>query len=148
MLLAALVLGCYTNHAGFTVSGAAVRFDRREVVISNAAETVTLPLSVFPETERRRIAADYVLGHPEAGTGMLLVPSDVRQAVDANGKALRRSRLRAEKGLCGREESDEFCKKSAAALDVWLDDKAKNGEILPSERRALSGGNHRPPTRH
>lgn len=140
MLLAALVLGCYTNHAGFAVSGAAVSLDLREVVISNAAETVTLPLSVFPEMERRRIAADYVLGHPEAGTGALLVSADVRKAVDANDKALRRSRLRAKKGLCTQEESGEFRKKSSAALNAWLDDKVKRGDILPSERRALSSG--------
>lgn len=140
MFLAALVFGCYTNHAGFAVSGAAVRLDRREVVVSNAAETVTLPLSAFPVAERRRIAADYVLGHPEAGTGALLVPDDVRKAVDANEKALRRARLRAEKGLCTRNESDDFCAESSAALDAWLHDKVKRGELLPAERRALRGG--------
>jgi hypothetical protein len=137
VILAALVFGCYTNHAGFAACGAPVRLDLREVVISNAAETMTLPLSVFPLTERRRIAADYVLGHPGAGTGLLHVPDGVRRAVDANEKALRRSRLRAEKGLCSKEDSDDFCGKTSAALDAWLDSKVKSGEILPCERRAL-----------
>lgn len=137
MLLAALVFGCYTNHAGFVASGTAVDLDRREVVLSNAAEVVTLPLSVFPETERRRIAADYVLGHPEAGAAALLVPQSVRRAVEADAKARRRSRLRAEKGLCTLEESDAFCVKSSAALSAWLDDKQNRGEILPAERKAI-----------
>ena len=141
MLLAALVFGCYTNHAGFVASGAAVDLDRREVVLSNAAEVVTLPLSVFPETERRRIAADYVLGHPEAGAAALLVPLSVRRAVEADAKARRRACLRAEKKLCTEAERDDFCAKSAAALDAWLDDKVKTGEILPSERCALRSQN-------
>ena len=136
-LLAVLVLGCYTNHAGFAASGAAVRLDRRQVVLSNAEETVTLPLSAFPETERRRIAADYVLGHPEAGTELLRIPRAVREAVAANEKAIRRSRLRAEKGLCDRKESDAFCEKSSAALSSWLDAEVKKGTLLPCERRAL-----------
>ena len=137
MLIAALVFGCYTNHAGFAASGAAIALDRREVVISNAAETVTLPLSAFPEVERRRIAADYVLGHPEAGVDALLVPSDVKKAFAANEKAMRRAALRAEKGLCSKEESEAFRTKSAAAFNAWLDDKVKKGELLPSERLAL-----------
>ena len=127
----------YTNHAGYAVSGTVIALDAASATISNALETVKLPLSIFPGTERRRIAADYVLEHPEAGPLMLLVPDDVRRAVDMNAKALRRSRLRAEKGLCKKEESDRFCAKSAAALSAFLDDKAKKGEILPEERRAL-----------
>lgn len=139
-ILAAAEQPAYTNHAGYAVSGIVVALDAASATISNAEETLRLPLSVFPEAERRRIAADYVLGHPEAGPGMLLVPDGVRKAVDMNEKALRRSRLRAEKGLCGREESDDFCAKASAALGDWLDDKVKSGELLPSERRALKAG--------
>ena len=127
----------YTNHAGYAISGVVIALDVASATISNAAETVVLPLSVFPKTERRRIAADYVLGHPEAGAGALLVPADVRSAVLANERAIRRARLRAEKGLCKKEESDDFCKKSAAALDAWLDDKVDKGEILSAEREVL-----------
>ena len=35
-----------------------VALDARTATISNAAETVKLPLSIFPEPEQRRIAAD------------------------------------------------------------------------------------------
>ena len=127
----------YTNHAGYAVSGVVIALDATTTTISNETESVTVPLSIFPETERRRLAADYVLTHPEAGVSALLVPEEVRRAVDANAKAIRRSRLRAEKGLCTQEESDAFCASARAALDAWLDEKEKAGVLLPSERNAL-----------
>lgn len=127
----------YTNHAGYAVSGVVIALDATTTTISNETESVTVPLSIFPETERRRLAADYVLTHPEAGVSALLVPEEVRRAVDANAKAIRRSRLRAEKGLCTQEESDFFCASARAALDAWLDEKEKAGVLLPSERNAL-----------
>ncbi|MCR5752055.1 MAG: hypothetical protein K6G91_08835 [Kiritimatiellae bacterium] len=139
MLLAAIVFGCYTNHAGFAACGAPVALDRREVVLSNAEETVKLPLSAFPELERRRIAADYVLGHPESGVGALMAPQAVKDAVLASDRADRRSRLRAEKGFCTKEESDAFRRKSAEALSSWLDSEVSAGRILPSERKAIDG---------
>ena len=51
----------YTNHAGNVASGVVVALDARTMEISNATETVKLPLSIFPEAEQRRIAADFVL---------------------------------------------------------------------------------------
>ena len=129
----------YTNHAGYTVSGVIVSLDATSTTISNATESVSVPLSIFPETERRRIAADYVLAHPDAGVAALLVPDAVKKAVAANAKAMRRAALRAEKGLCSKEESETFRARASAALKAWLDEKQKAGVILPSERRALVG---------
>jgi hypothetical protein len=129
--------GSYTNHAGYAVSGVVIALDATMTTISNETESVSVPLSIFPEAERRRLAADYVLAHPEAGVSALLVPEEIRRAVDANAKAIRRSRLRAEKGLCTQEESDSFCSSARAALDAWLDEKEKAGVLLPAERRAL-----------
>ncbi len=128
--------GSYTNHAGYAVSGVVVALDATTTTISNETESVTVPLSIFPETERRRLAADYVLAHPEAGVSALLVPEDVLRTVTGADHALRRARLRAAKGLCTQEESDSFCASARAALDAWLDEKQKAGEILPAERRA------------
>lgn len=127
----------YTNHAGHAVCGFPVSLDCGNVTISNDVETHSLPLSVFPVLERRRIAADYVLAHPEAGSAVLLLPSEVLKAVDASGKSMRRARLRAEKGFCTKEAGDEFRAKTAAALGRWLDGKVEKSELLPSERRAL-----------
>ena len=135
--LSAFAEPAYTNHAGYAVSGVVVALDATTVTISNTVEAVSVPLSIFPETERRRIAADYVLAHPNAGTAALLIPGDVRRAVEGNDHAIRRARLRASKGLCSQEESDDFCAKSAAALEVFLDEKEKSGAILPAERKAL-----------
>ena len=94
----------------------------------NFSTTNTYPLSIFPESERRRIAADF--GQPR-------VPAAVKRAVTGAEKAMARSRKRAEKGLCTKEESDAFCAKSEAALKSYLDKQVKEGVITPAERKAL-----------
>ena len=119
----------YTNHAGNVVSGVVIALDVRTTTISNAAETVKLPLSIFPESERRRIAADF--GQPR-------VPVAVKRAIAGAEKAMARSRKRAGKGLCTKEESDAFCAKSEAALKSYLDKQVQSGVITPAERKALS----------
>ena len=118
----------YTNHAGNAVSGVVVALDARTVTFSNATETLALPLSIFPESEQRRLAADFGAPH---------VPLAVRQAVAGAEKAMARSRKRAELGLCTQEESDAFCAKSAAALATYLDNQLESGTITPAERQAL-----------
>lgn len=118
----------YTNHAGNTVSGVVIALDARTATFSNSTEIVPLPLSIFPESEQRRLAADF--GEPR-------VPVDVRRAVAGAEKAMARSRKRAELGLCTQEESDAFCAKSAAALKTYLDNQLATGTITPAERTAL-----------
>ena len=110
------------------MAGVVVALDARTATFSNAAETVTLPLSIFPESEQRRLAADF--GAPR-------VPVAVRQAVAGAEKAMARSRKRAELGLCTKEESDAFCEKSASALRSYLDKQVKEGAITPAERQAM-----------
>ena len=137
----------YTNHAGNVVSGVVVALDARTATISNAAEMVKLPLSIFPESEQRRIAADFVLrqGGGSPGTArptggqidLLRVPVAVKRAISGAEKAMARSRKRAEKGLCSKEESDAFCEKSEAALKSYLDKQVKEGVITPEERKAI-----------
>jgi hypothetical protein len=128
----------YTNHAGNVVSGVVVALDVRTTTISNAAEALTLPLSIFPTNEQRRIAADFILRQGPGGqVGLLRIPVSVKRAIDGADKAMERSRKRAEKGLCTKEESDDFCAKSAAALKTYLDKQVKEGVITPAERKAL-----------
>lgn len=133
-----LAEGAYTNHAGNVVVGRVTSLDARQVVISNSIETLTLPLSIFPELEQRRIAADYVLGHPEAGVAALRIPPAVKRAIAGADKAMARSRKRAEKKLCTQEECDDFCAKSESALKSYLDKQVETGSITPSERKALN----------
>ena len=137
MAFSAHAENAYTNHAGNVVSGVVVALDARTTTISNATETLKLPLSIFPEPEQRRIAADFVLGHPEMGTAALRVPVAVKRAVTGAEKAMARSRKRAEKGLCSKEESDAFCAESESALKSYLDKQVKSGVITPAERKAL-----------
>ena len=150
--------GGYTNHAGNVVAGWPVKLTQKEVslaegVVTNGCQlstndcrlttndnnlstfqlfnfstTNTYPLSIFPESERRRIAADF--GQPR-------VPVAVKRAIAGAEKAMARSRKRAEKGLCTKEESDDFCAKSAAALRSYLDKQVKDGVIAPAERKAI-----------
>ena len=86
------------------------------------------PLSIFPESEQRRIAADF--GEPR-------LPLEVKRAIDGAEKAMARSRKRAEKGLCTKEESEAFCAKSQAALRNYLDKQVESGTITPAERKAV-----------
>jgi len=118
----------YTNYAGNVVSGTVVALDVRTTTISNAMETVKLPLSIFPTGEQRRIAADF--GQPR-------VPVAVKRAISGAEKAMARSRRRAEKGFCTKEESEAFCLKSEAALKSYLDKQVESGTITPAERKAL-----------
>lgn len=127
----------YTNHAGNVVSGAVIALDVRTATISNAMETVKLPLSIFPEPEQRRIAADFVLGQGGGKVGLLRVPDAVKRAVEGAEKSMARSRKRAEKGLCSKEESEDFCEKSEAALQSYLDKQVESGAITPAERKAI-----------
>ena len=127
----------YTNHAGNVVSGDVVALDARTATISNAMESVALPLSIFPEPEQRRIAADFVLGQGGGKVGLLRIPPDVKRAVEGAEKSMARSRKRAEKGLCTQEESDAFCAESEAALASYLDKQVEEGAITPAERTAL-----------
>ena len=135
--------GGYTNHAGNVVAGWPVKLTQKEVTLaegvttndcrlttngSSPSTTNAYPLSIFPESEQRRIAADF--GQPR-------VPVAMKRAISGADKAMARSRKRAEKGLCTKEESDAFCEKSEAALKSYLDKQVKEGTITPAERKAL-----------
>ena len=159
--------GGYTNHAGNVVAGWPVKLTQKEVTLAEGtvtngcqlstndcrlttndnnlstfnfqlSTTNAYPLSIFPESEQRRIAADFLLRQGSGGqVGLLRVPVAVKRAITGAEKAMARSRKRAEKGLCTKEESDDFCAKSAAALKSYLDKQVKEGVITPAERKAL-----------
>ena len=145
--------GGYTNHAGNVVAGWPVKLTQKEVTLvegvatngcqlttngSSLSTTNAYPLSIFPESEQRRIAADFLLRQGSGGqVGLLRVPVAVKRAITGAEKAMARSRKRAEKGLCTKEESEAFCAKSAAALRNYLDKQVKDGVITPAERKAI-----------
>ena len=165
--LSAHAEGGYTNHAGNVVAGWPVKLTATQVTLAERATptarwghralppatdqlpTATYPLSIFPEPEQRRIAADF--GQPRvpvavrraiAGAEKAMARSRkraeaVRRAIAGAEKAMARSRKRAEKGLCTKEESEAFCAKSEAALKSYLDKQVKEGVITPAERKAL-----------
>ena len=103
----------------------------------NGQRPTTYPLSIFPESEQRRIAADFTLLQGGGRVDQLRVPVAVKRAITGAEKAMARSRKRAEKGLCTKEESDAFCAKSEAALKSYLDKQVKEGVITPAERKAF-----------
>ena len=142
----------YTNHAGNAIAGWPVKLTATHVslsegVVANDCPLTTnnyplttndCPLSIFPESEQRRIAADFLLRQGSGGQiGLLRIPGAVKRAIAGADKAMARSRRRAEKGLCTQEESDAFCEKSETALKSYLDKQVKEGVITPAERRAL-----------
>ena len=137
LIIAALIIGGYTNHAGNVVAGWPVKLTATQVVLAERATppvtndyelTTAYPLSIFPESEQRRIAAD--IGQPR-------LPVAVKRAIAGAEKAMARSRKRAEKGLCTKEESDAFCAKSESALKSYLDKQVESGAITLAERKAL-----------
>ena len=151
--------GGYTNHAGNVVAGWPVKLTATQVVLADGgspgrlggtprpttnsqlttpnSQLTTYPLSIFPASEQRRIAADFVLRQGGGHVDQLRVPVAVKRAISGAEKAMARSRKRAEKGLCSKEESDAFCEKSAAALKSYLDKQVKEGVITPAERKAI-----------
>ena len=133
--------GGYTNHAGNVIAGWPVALTSTQVSLSEEGRgkreegsslqpprSSLYPLSIFPESEQRRIVADF--GAPR-------VPLAVKRAIAGAEKAMARSRKRAEKGLCTKEESEAFCAKSSAALKAYLDKQVESGAITPAERKAL-----------
>ena len=133
--------GGYTNHAGNVIAGFPVALTKTHVSLSEegrgkSEEASSLqpprsslyPLSIFPESEQRRIAVDF-------GTPRL--PPAVTRAIAGAEKSMARSRKRAEKGLCTKEESEAFCAKSSAALRAYLDKQVESGVITPAERKAV-----------
>ena len=124
----------YTNHAGNVIAGWPVALTSSAVTLGEEGRKtgdvrrVSYPLSIFPESERRRIAADF--GEPR-------VPLAVKRAIAGAEKAMARSRKRAEKGFCTKEESEAFCAKSSAALRSYLDKQVESGVITPAERKAI-----------
>ena len=140
----------YTNHAGNVVAGCPVGLTATHVTLSERANTnicaltashsaltTTYPLSIFPKSEQRRIAADFVLLQGGGQVGLLRIPVAVKRAISGAEKAMARSRMRAEKGLCTKEESEAFCEKTSAALKGYLDKQVKKGVITTDERKAL-----------
>ena len=74
--------GGYTNHAGNVVAGWPVKLTQKEVTLvegvatngcqlttngSSLSTTNAYPLSIFPESEQRRIAADFLLRQGSGG---------------------------------------------------------------------------------
>ena len=155
----ALAEPAYTNHAGNAIAGWPVKLTATHVTLAertaihdsqlttnnlstsqpfNLSTVNTYPLSIFPESEQRRIVADFLLRQGYGGqVGLLRIPVAVKRAITGAEKAMARSRKRAEKGLCTQEESDAFCEKSEAALKNYLDKQVKEGTITPAERKAL-----------
>ena len=72
-----------------------------------------------------------------AGNVIAGFPVAVKRAIDGAEKAMARSRKRAEKGLCTKEESEAFCAKSSAALKGYLDKQVESGTITSAERKAI-----------
>jgi hypothetical protein len=118
----------YTNHAGNAVSGTIIALDARTATFSNAEEVVVLPLSIFPPSEQRRLAADY---------GTPILPAPIRRAIAGAQKAITRSRQRAAQGLCTPEESSTFITHTQSALTSYLDTQLASGAITPAEHQSI-----------
>lgn len=120
----------YTNHAGNVVCGNVITLTRTEVVFTNSvtAEVLKVPLSIFPESEKRRICAD---------GGTPSVPRNIINALDGARKQIERSRGRARKGLCSEGDYDKNRESILKSIEVYLSTAYENGEITKKERDVL-----------
>lgn len=122
--------GSYTNHAGLVLSGIPVKVEAKFVTLSNAQEVVSVPFSIFPERERRRLAAE--------GGSTQFVPPGILHALEGIEKQRRRSAARAAKGFVTSDEAAAFTTKANGVLDNYLDRAEREGRLLRSERRLLA----------
>ena len=122
--------GGYTNHAGNVVAGWPVKLTQKEVTLvegvatngcqlttngSSLSTTNAYPLSIFPESEQRRIAADFLLRQGSGGqVGLLRVPVAVKRAITGAEKAMARSRKRAAMSS-SRGRSGTWCTRSSSS---------------------------------
>jgi len=128
-LIFALILAAYTNHAGLVLSGVPVRVEAKTVTLSNAQEVVRVPFSIFPESERRRLAAD--------GGSTQFVPQDVVRAVEGMAKAIRRADNRLAQNLVSQEGHDALVSRAHEANARYLDKAVSEGTITARERQLL-----------
>lgn len=141
-MIFALILAAYTNHAGIAVSGVPVALTRTQVSLAASEQTVTnlaiarhYPLSIFPESEQRRIAVDYA--ESTGNIAALRIPPEIRLALAGSEKAIKRSEMRAAKKLCTEAESRAFVEKTRTARKAYLDKQVETGRISAEERRLL-----------
>jgi len=128
-MIFALMLAAYTNHAGLAVAGVPVRLEARHVTLSNGTETVRVPLSIFPQPELRRLAAD-------CGSTRF-VPEAVRRAVEGQDARLARAYARLSKDLITKDDYEAFRAKAADARKAYFDKAVETGLVTEKERRLL-----------
>ena len=148
-------LGGYTNHAGNVIAGWPVALTKTHVALSLELRAKSLelrawseegggmseessslqtprstlyPLSIFPQGERRRIAADF--GEP-------ILPRKVANAEAGVQREVRRALKRGEKGLIGKDEAEKNASDLRAAFGMYLDASTRDGVITESEKRAV-----------
>ena len=85
-------------------------------------------MSIFPPSERRRIAADF--GEP-------ILPRKVANAEAGVRREVRRALKRGEKGLIGKDEAEKNASDLRAAFGMYLDASARDGVITETEKRAV-----------
>ena len=126
--------GGYTNHAGNVIAGWPVSLTKTHVTLGTQgqetgdARRVSYPLSIFPPSERRRIAADF--GEP-------ILPRKVANAEAGVRREVRRALKRGEKGLIGKDEAEKNASDLRAAFRMYLDASARDGVITETEKRAV-----------
>ena len=123
--------GGYTNHAGNVIAGWPVALTKTQVKLRDEGSGMreeTYPLSIFPQGERRRIAADF--GEP-------ILPRKVANAEAGVQREVRRALKRGEKGLIGKDEAEKNASDLRAAFGMYLDASARDGVITESEKRAV-----------
>jgi len=136
LLIAALTTGweafadnVYTNLAGNAIAGKPCAITAQTVTFAQNAERSVYRLAIFPEGEKRRIAAE--LGSTQ------FVPRKIQVALAGVEKAVARMRDRVGKGLATKEQCAAFLEREREHVRRYLDHEVDEGRLLAVERNLL-----------
>jgi len=121
--------GCYTNLAGTVICGRPLAISPHTVAFSNALERTVYRLAIFPDHERRRIAA-------ELGSIQFVSPK-VMLALKGAEKAMKRVRQRVVSGQTTIDHAEDFCAREREHVRRYLDHQVAEGHLTAAERDLL-----------
>ena len=114
----------YTNHAGHVLYGTLVSADSRSVKLRlSSGTTRSLPLSIFPPSERERISI---------ASGTFSPPPAVAEAFERCRQALQRLDVLAQVGQQSEDSAQKSRELERQAVRTIIADLEKQGQLTPA----------------
>lgn len=128
---AALPLQGYTNHAGHVLYGSLVHIGTSSVTLRlSSGTTRSVPLSIFPPSERERIGIE---------SGTLAPPPAVAEAFERCRQALQRLEVLVQVGQQSGESAQKSRELERQTVRTIIADLEKQGQLSPAAAAFFSG---------